>query len=66
MTGTFKLTASFGIALGNPEDSDWKSIYARADSGLYEAKVSGKNRVALGGSTRENTTGRFKALGLAG
>ncbi|HUO18164.1 MAG TPA: GGDEF domain-containing protein [Steroidobacteraceae bacterium] len=59
----FKLTASFGIALGSPADSDWKSVYARADSGLYEAKVSGKNRVAFGDSTR--ATGRLRALGLA-
>ncbi len=61
---TFRLTASFGIALGSAADSDWKSVYARGDGGLYEAKVSGKNRVALGGSTR--ATGRFRALGLAG
>jgi diguanylate cyclase (GGDEF)-like protein/PAS domain S-box-containing protein len=64
MTRTFKLTASFGIALGSPVDSDWKSVYARADGGLYEAKVSGKNRVALGDSTR--ATGRFSALGVSG
>jgi diguanylate cyclase (GGDEF)-like protein/PAS domain S-box-containing protein len=61
---TFKLTASFGIALGSAADADWKSVYARADGGLYEAKVSGKNRVAFGSSI--HATGRFRALGLTG
>jgi diguanylate cyclase (GGDEF)-like protein/PAS domain S-box-containing protein len=65
-TGSFRLTASFGIALGHPEDSDWKSIYARADRGLYEAKVSGKNRVAFSGLTRGKATGRFRTLGSSG
>jgi diguanylate cyclase (GGDEF)-like protein/PAS domain S-box-containing protein len=58
------LTASFGIALGNAEDTDWRRIYARADGALYEAKVSGKNRVVFGVSTDGSTTGRLKALGF--
>jgi diguanylate cyclase (GGDEF)-like protein/PAS domain S-box-containing protein len=64
LTGIFTLTASFGIALGDPEDADWKNIYARADGGLYEAKVSGKNRLAFGAAAGGNTTGRLRALGF--
>ena len=40
------ITASFGIAMAQPDD-DIKSIVARADDNLYEAKENGRNRVVM-------------------
>lgn len=42
---SFVLTASFGIAQMNAEDS-WESLLERADQALYRAKEDGRNRVA--------------------
>jgi diguanylate cyclase (GGDEF)-like protein/PAS domain S-box-containing protein len=66
--GMIHVTCSFGMALGSTEDTDWKSIYARADAALYEAKIGGKDRIAYGrpGTTRDKGfTGRFRRLRLA-
>ena len=42
------LTVSCGVASSsmNPEDSAWQAVLSRADGALYDAKRSGKNRVA--------------------
>jgi diguanylate cyclase (GGDEF)-like protein len=40
-----EITASFGIAALNPQDSSMESLLARADTALYRAKNAGRNRV---------------------
>jgi diguanylate cyclase (GGDEF)-like protein len=43
-----RVTLSLGVAATRPGDTfSWKDLYARADAALYEAKRSGRNRVAL-------------------
>ncbi|WP_157236089.1 GGDEF domain-containing protein [Chitiniphilus shinanonensis] len=43
--GELRVTASFGIALSGPH-ADWDKLVTQADTALYEAKHSGRNRVA--------------------
>lgn len=45
-----QVTASFGVA-GLPGHSSAESLLAAADAALYEAKRTGKNRVAMAGSS---------------
>jgi diguanylate cyclase (GGDEF)-like protein len=44
---TIRVTISIGIALCPEHGSDIKSLVARADKALYNAKESGRNRVCL-------------------
>jgi diguanylate cyclase (GGDEF)-like protein/PAS domain S-box-containing protein len=60
--GIVRFTSSFGVALSQPEDLGWRSIYARADAALYEAKASGKNCVMFGYTNVKATTGRLRSL----
>ncbi len=60
-----RVTCSFGLALSRSDDSDWKSIYARADSALYEAKANGKDRVIFGRYCAKGHTGRFRSIRIA-
>jgi diguanylate cyclase len=60
--GIVRFTSSFGVALCQTEDVGWRSIYARADAALYEAKARGKNCVVFGHSSVKITTGRLRAL----
>jgi diguanylate cyclase (GGDEF)-like protein len=60
--GTVHFTSSFGVALSCPEDAGWRNIYARADSALYEAKASGKDRIVFGHTGGRTSTGRLRAL----
>jgi diguanylate cyclase (GGDEF)-like protein/PAS domain S-box-containing protein len=46
--GLLRFTASFGLALTQPDDAEWKSVYGRADAALHEAKAAGKDRVSFG------------------
>ena len=62
--GRAAITASIGIAVSVATDSSWTQTFARADSALYEAKDTGKNR-AVFGSMVGGSTGRFKSLGIA-
>jgi len=41
-----QVTVSIGVGLAEPEDSDTKALINRADQQLYQAKGSGRNRVA--------------------
>jgi diguanylate cyclase (GGDEF)-like protein len=43
--GEAAITASMGVAVLEPEDSDLRSLFARADAALYVAKAQGRNRV---------------------
>ncbi len=63
--GTLRFTSSFGLALSQSGDADWKTIYGRADEALYEAKTAGKNRVAFGNTYTKGSTLRLKALRAA-
>jgi diguanylate cyclase (GGDEF)-like protein len=49
--GLDTVTCSFGIAEFDPDQDTESDIIKKADAALYEAKRSGKNRVALAGST---------------
>jgi diguanylate cyclase (GGDEF)-like protein len=60
--GIVRFTSSFGAALSQAEDVGWRSIYARADAALYEAKARGKNCVVFGHSTLKSTSVPLRAL----
>jgi diguanylate cyclase (GGDEF)-like protein/PAS domain S-box-containing protein len=60
--GVLRFTSSFGLALSQPEDTDWKNVYGRADAALYEAKASGKDRVSFGHTYTRGSTLRLKRL----
>jgi diguanylate cyclase (GGDEF)-like protein len=40
-----RVTCSFGVTEGHPDDADPDAIMARADGALFEAKQAGRNRV---------------------
>lgn len=63
--GTLRFTSSFGLALSQSGDTDWKTLYGRADAALYEAKTAGKNRVVFGHTFKKVSTMRLKALRVA-
>ena len=61
--GLLRFTGSFGLALSISDDSDWKSVYSRADAALREAKNAGKDRISFGRSpTKTSVTARLRAL----
>jgi diguanylate cyclase (GGDEF)-like protein/PAS domain S-box-containing protein len=61
--GLLRFTSSFGLALSIADDSDWKSVYGRADAALREAKNAGKDRISFGRSlSKSNVTARLRAL----
>ena len=62
--GILQFTGSFGVGLSSPDDPDWRAIYSRADSALYQAKSAGKNRVVFGSTASNSATGRFRSLRL--
>jgi diguanylate cyclase (GGDEF)-like protein/PAS domain S-box-containing protein len=62
--GPVSFTASFGLASVNAADPGWTGAFARADSALYEAKETGKNRIVFGASSTKGTTGRFRSMGI--
>jgi diguanylate cyclase (GGDEF)-like protein/PAS domain S-box-containing protein len=62
--GPVCFTSSFGIASVSAGDASWTGAFARADSALYEAKETGKNRIVFGASTARGTTGRFRSMGI--
>jgi len=41
-----KVTASFGISVVTPQDSDYDAAIKRADTALYRSKNNGRNRVS--------------------
>lgn len=45
------VTASFGVSMLRTDDKEPEEVVARADTALYEAKASGRNRVVLGDSS---------------
>jgi diguanylate cyclase (GGDEF)-like protein len=61
--GLLRFTGSFGLALSISDDSDWKSVYSRADAALREAKHAGKDRISFGRSlSKTSVTARLRAL----
>jgi len=64
-TGLLRFTGSLGLALSLPDDPDWKTLYARADAALFEAKAAGKDRVSFGRSVSKSATARLRALSSA-
>jgi diguanylate cyclase (GGDEF)-like protein/PAS domain S-box-containing protein len=44
---TLNITASFGVAHMNEDDSDFNAILERADEAMYHAKHEGRNQVQL-------------------
>jgi diguanylate cyclase (GGDEF)-like protein len=47
--GPVRATVSAGIAVRSPEPETLQSLLGRADTALYEAKASGRNRVQISG-----------------
>lgn len=48
------VTVSIGVAMARPGDRDMAEIVERADRALYDAKTSGRNRVAIMGAEVED------------
>ena len=44
-----QVTLSIGVTTLQPADTNFQSVYERADSGLYRAKNSGRNRIVIEG-----------------
>ncbi len=61
-TGLLRFTGSLGLALSLPDDADWKTVYARAEAALFEAKAAGKDRASFGRSVSKSATARLRAL----
>ncbi len=64
-TGLLRFTGSLGLALSLPDDADWKTVYARAEAALFEAKAAGKDRASFGRSVSKSATARLRALSSA-
>jgi diguanylate cyclase (GGDEF)-like protein/PAS domain S-box-containing protein len=64
-TRLLRFTGSSGLALSLPDDPDWKTVYARADAALFEAKAAGKDRTSFGRSVSKSATARLRALSSA-
>jgi len=64
-TGLLRFTGSLGLALSLPDDPDWRTLYARADAALFEAKAAGKDRASFGRSVSKSATARLRALSAA-
>lgn len=45
--GPIRITCSFGVAEGEPDDPGPETVMLRADEALYEAKRTGRNRVVI-------------------
>jgi len=60
--GLLRFTGSLGLALSLPDDPDWRTVYARADAAVYEAKAAGKDRASFGRSVSKSATARLRAL----
>ena len=63
--GILQFTGSFGVGLSFSDDPDWRAIYSRADSVLYQAKSAGKDRVVFGSKAGTSAPGRFRSLRVA-
>ena len=46
-SGVFKITVSIGISSSEPGANDFDTIFANADTALYQAKQTGRNRVCV-------------------
>lgn len=62
--GLVRFTASFGLALGHADDIEWKTLFARADAAIYDAKKAGKDRISFGRSVAKGASARLKALSI--
>ncbi len=62
--GLLRFTGSFGLTLSLPDDPDWKTVYARADAALRDAKAAGKDRISFGRSQSKNATSRLRAISV--
>ncbi|HEX4152201.1 MAG TPA: diguanylate cyclase [Steroidobacteraceae bacterium] len=62
--GLLRFSGSFGLALSNADDPDWKTLFGRADAALREAKAAGKDRISFGRSQSKSATQRLRALSV--
>jgi diguanylate cyclase (GGDEF)-like protein len=53
--GGIEITVSLGVAHAAGRDVRFRTLYAEADQALYVAKARGRNRVATGGTTEDDT-----------
>lgn len=51
MPSEIKVTASFGVSELKPEESDFSTLFSRADEAVYDAKETGRNKVVFKEST---------------
>ncbi len=46
--GLIDVTLSIGVSIATPTSSDLSTVMEQADTALYKAKQSGRNRVVIG------------------